>query len=324
MTSVQPHPSKLITLHDVKTAARHIDSYAHRTPVLTCETLNSMAGHQFFFKCENFQKTGAFKFRGAVNALSYLTPEQLRNGVVTHSSGNHAQALARAAALFETTAHIVMPSNAPIVKKNAVICYGGIVTECEPNLPARLETSERIQQETGATMIPPFNHPHVIAGQGTCALEFLQQVPHLDYLVVPIGGGGLISGTCISATAISHRVRVIGAEPAGADDAFRSKAEKKFIPQENPDTIADGLLTSMGQLTWPFIRDVVQRIITVTDEEIIAAMKLFLERTKILIEPSAAVAVAAAMGPKMLEPQHPRNIGVIISGGNVDLDQLPW
>lgn len=283
-----------------------------------------MAGHQLFFKCENFQKTGAFKFRGAMNALSYLTPDQLRKGVVTHSSGNHAQALARAAALFDTTAHIVMPSNAPTVKKNAVICYGGIVTECEPNLPARLATCERIQQQTGAMLIPPFNHPHIIAGQGTCAMEFLHQVPQLDYLVVPIGGGGLISGTCISARAISHRVRVIGAEPTGADDAFRSKAEQKLLTQDNPNTIADGLLTSMGQLTWPFVRDMVQRIITVTDEETIKAMKLFLERTKVLIEPSAAVAVGAAMGPKMLEPQHPRNIGVIVSGGNVDLDKLPW
>ncbi len=322
MTTVQD--PKSITFADVKRAARNIASFAHRTPVLTCETLNEMTGHQLFFKCENFQKTGAFKFRGAINAISNLAPEQRKQGVVTHSSGNHAQALARAASLFEIPSYIVMPSSAPTVKKNAVICYGGKVTECEPNLDARLSTSAQVQQETGATMVPPFNHPDVIAGQGTCTLEFLQQVPHLDLIVAPIGGGGLISGTCVAAKAIARRIKVFAAEPAGADDAFQSKKAGKLIPQRNPQTIADGLLTSMGKLTWPYVRDVVQRVILVSEEEIVTSMKLFLERTKVLIEPSAAVAVAAAIGKDMLKPQSPRNIGVIISGGNVDLDNLPW
>ena len=283
-----------------------------------------MSGHQLFFKCENFQKTGAFKFRGAINAISQLPPEQREKGVVTHSSGNHAQALSRAAALFGIPAYIVMPSNAPRVKKNAVICYGGKITECEPNLDARLTTSAAVQEETGATMVPPFNHPSVIAGQGTCAMEFLQQVPHLDYIIAPIGGGGLVSGTCVSVQGIAPRVQVLAAEPMGADDAFQSKKSGELIPQTNPQTIADGLLTSMGKLTWPYVRDVVRNVITVSEDEIVTAMKLFLERTKVLIEPSAAVAIAAAMSKKMIQPQPPRNVGIIISGGNVDLDRLPW
>lgn len=324
MATAQSPLPKAVTFDDVKAAAKNIASYAHKTQVITCKTLDSMTGHTLFFKCENLQKTGAFKFRGAINALSQLTPDELKRGVVTHSSGNHAAALAHAAALFETQAYIVMPSLAPVAKKKAVICYGGIVTECEPNLPARLSTSEQIQKETGATMIPPFNHPHVIAGQGTCAMEFYEQVPQLDYIVAPIGGGGLISGTCVTTQAVSKRCRVIAAEPLGADDAFRSKNQGKIIPIEKPNTIADGLLTSLGQMTWPYVRDNVHRIVTVQEAEIVAAMKLFLERTKILIEPSAAVAVAAAMGKNMLVPQHPRNIGVILSGGNVDLDKLPW
>lgn len=313
-----------VTFDDVKQAAKNIASFAHKTPVLTCESLDRLTGHTLFFKCENLQKTGAFKFRGATNAVSRLSPQQLKKGVVTHSSGNHAQSLALAARMFETTAHIVMPRTASKIKKAAVEEYGGIVVECEPTLADRLAVSERIQKETGATMIPPFNHRDVIAGQGTCALEFLQQVPNLDVIIAPVGGGGLIAGTCIAAKTISARVKILGAEPVGADDAFRSKQKGELIPQASPNTICDGLLTSLGQLTWPFIDEVVHAIVTVEDEQIVKAMKLFMERTKMLLEPNCAVCLAALMSDKMIELPHTKNIGVIVSGGNVDLENLPW
>ena len=317
-------PTDIVQLADVKTAAKNIAPFAHRTPVLTCQSLDRLVGHNLFFKCENLQKTGAFKFRGAVNALAQMSPDELAKGVVTHSSGNHAAALARAAQIFGTQAHIVMPSSASVIKRRAVIGYGGRVIECEPNLDSRLEYADRVQAETGATMIPPFNDVRIIAGQGTAALEFLQQVPNLDLMVAPIGGGGLMSGTCVTVSATSRRCRIVGAEPEGADDAFRSKEVRKLLPQTNPRTISDGLLTSMGKLTWPFIRDIVRQIVTVSDEETIAAMKLFLERTKVLMEPSSAVALAAVMSPKLMDLEPDRNIGIIVSGGNVDLDNLPW
>ncbi len=308
---------------DVERAAENILAHANRTAVITCETLDRFAGHQLFFKCENFQKTGSFKFRGALNAISHLSDDQRSRGVVTHSSGNHAQALAAAAALFGIKSHIVMPSNSAEVKKAAVAGYGGAITECEPTLEARESKAAVVATETGATMIPPFNHPYVIAGQGTCAMEFLQQVPNLDFVIAPVGGGGLISGTCITVKATSPRAVVIGAEPVGADDAFRSKKAGEFIAQSNPQTIADGLRTSLGSLTWPFINRQVKRVARAEETEIVETMKLFLERTKILIEPSAAVAVAVALN-HMGEQGRPKNIGVIISGGNIDLDQLPW
>ena len=319
------HLPKLgISFDDVKEAAQNIGSYAHRTPVLTSESLNKLTGQNLFFKCENLQKSGAFKYRGATNAISKLTPAQLKKGVVTHSSGNHAGALTLAAKNFGTTAHIVMPSNASNIKKAAVKEYGGRIIECEPTLEARLAVSEKVQQETGATMIPPFNHRDVIAGQGTCALEFLRQVPNLDVLVVPVGGGGLIAGSCIAAKSISERIKIVGAEPSGADDAFRSKQKGELLPNKTTNTICDGLLTSLGQLTWPFINEVVNRIVTVDDTEIIAAMKLFMERTKLLLEPNCAVALAAVTSPQMLELPHTKNVGIIITGGNVDLENLPW
>ncbi len=317
-------PTDIVQMADVRQAARNLIPHAHRTPVVTCESLNRITGHQLFFKCENLQKTGAFKFRGALNALCHMNPVERRRGVVTHSSGNHAAALARAAALFEIPAHIVMPSNASPVKRQAVEEYGGTVIECEPNLPSRLSVAEQVQKETGAVMVPPFNDPHVIAGQGTVALEFLQNVPNLDVIVAPIGGGGLMSGTCVTTRAISRRCKIVGAEPEGADDAFRSKQAGELIPQTAPRTIADGLLTSMGQLTWPFIRDMVNQIVTVSDDEIVSAMRLFLERTKLMIEPSSATALAAVLSDKLMNLPPARNIGIILSGGNVDLSRLPW
>ncbi len=313
-----------VELADVKRAARAIASYAHRTPVLTCETLNRQCGHSLFFKCENLQKAGAFKFRGAVNAISNLSPAEREHGVVTHSSGNHAQALALAARIFGIPAHIVMPSTASIVKKNAVLEYGARVIECEPNLDARESTANAVQAETGAVMVPPYDDPRIIAGQGTAVLEFLQQVPQLQVVVAPVGGGGLLSGTAIAARAISPRIRVYGAEPQGADDAFRSKQAGQFIPQTNPKTIADGLLTSLGKWTWPIIQHRVQGILTVSEEQIVETMRTFWMRAKVIIEPSSAVAVAAAMSLQRQDSSGQLNVGVILSGGNVDLDRLPW
>jgi len=243
---------------------------------------------------------------------------------VTHSSGNHAQAVALAARMRGIAAHIVMPNDALAVKRRAVEGYGGRVIECEPTLEARDTTAEAVIAETGATFIHPYDHPDIIAGQGTSALELLDQVPQLDAIVVPVGGGGLISGICVAAKGIDPGIRIFAAEPLGADDAARSKAAGKLIPQTGPDTIADGLLTSMGELTWPIIRDYVERVVTVGEEEIVAAMRLAWERAKLLIEPSAAVAVAAVLSDTFRATEGIDRVGVVLSGGNVDLDCLPW
>lgn len=309
------------TYDDVKSAAQTISPYAHKTPVVTCETLDQMAGAKLFFKCENFQKIGAFKYRGACNAVFRLSDETAANGVVTHSSGNHAQALALAAKTRGIAAHIVMPSNAPAVKRSAVEGYGANVIECEPTQIARESTAQSVQDETGATFIHPYNHPHVIAGQGTAALELLEEVADIKTMIAPVGGGGLISGTCTAALGFDPTIKIIAAEPLGADDAARSKASGELVPQTGPKTIADGLLTGLGDLTWPYVRDQVAEVITVTEVEIVSAMRLFWERAKIVIEPSSATAIAVAL--KMNWPKNSR-VGIIISGGNVDLAKLPW
>ena len=315
-------PSYAATLDDVRAAAERIAGFAHRTPVLTCATLDRFAGRSLFFKCEQWQKVGAFKFRGACNAVRKLGPSEAARGVVTHSSGNHAQALALAAKLRGIPAHIVMPSNASPVKRRAVEDYGGRVVACEPTLQARETVTAQVQADTGATLIPPYNHPDVIAGQGTAALEFLEQVDDLDALMVPVGGGGLLAGTCIAARGINPALRIFAAEPAGADDAARSKAAGKLIPQTNPQTIADGLLTSLGDLTWPLVRDQVEQVITVTEPEIMQAMRLSWERAKLLIEPSSAVAVAGVLSGAFRELKGLARVGVILSGGNVNLERL--
>lgn len=317
-------PPYAADLDAVRDAERRIAPLAHRTPVMTCRTLDGLAGRSLFFKCENFQKVGAFKFRGASNAVFKLSDEVAARGVVTHSSGNHAQALALAAKMRGIPAHIVMPSNASPVKRRAVEGYGGRVIECPPTLEARETTAAAVIAETGATLIPPYNHPDVIAGQGTAALELMREVPGLDVVVTPVGGGGLLAGTCVAAKGMNAEVDVVAAEPLGADDAARSKAAGKLIPQTKPQTIADGLLTSLGDLTWPLVRDQVERVVTVREEEIIAAMRLVWERAKLLIEPSAAVAVAAVLSEEFKALPGRRRVGVILSGGNVNLDQLPW
>jgi threonine dehydratase len=308
----------------VRQAADRIAGAVHRTPVMTSETLNHLAGRSVFVKCENLQKTGAFKFRGATNAIRKLDPVLASRGVVTHSSGNHAQALALAARVRGIPAYIVMPKTAPTVKKAAVEGYGGIVTLCEPTLAAREETAAELVKKTGATLIPPFEHPDVIAGQGTAALEFLQEVPDLDAIITPVGGGGLLSGCCIAARGVRPGIRVFGGEPLGADDAARSKAANKWVPQTGPNTIADGLLTSLGQLTWPIIRDLVERVITVTDDQIRAAMRFVWERMKLIVEPSGAVAVAVILSDEFKSLSEINKVGIIPSGGNVSLDKLYW
>ena len=299
-------------------------SLVHRTPVMTSETFDSLAGRKVYFKCENLQKVGAFKYRGATSAVLKLTDAQAARGVVTHSSGNHAQALALAARVRGIPAFIVMPRTAPAVKKAAVEGYGGQITLCEPTVSAREETAARLVKETGATLIPPFDHPDVIAGQGTAALELLEDVPDLDAVVVQVGGGGQIAGWCIAAKGVKPTIRVFGAEPAGADDAARSKATGEWLPQTSPNTIADGLLTSTGELTWPVIRDQVERIVTVTDDEIRSAMRFVWERMKQVVEPSGVVGAAAVLTEGFKGLEGIKKVGVVFSGGNVSLDKLYW
>ena len=285
----------LPTLADIQQAATRIRPYAHRTPVFTCTSLNQLVGAEVFCKCENFQKVGAFKFRGACNAVFALSEAEAQRGVATHSSGNHAAALALAARLRGIPAWIVMPKTAPAVKKAAVAGYGGQIVFCEPTLAARETTLAQVVAETGATFIPPYNHAHVIAGQGTAAMELCADVPGLDVVLAPVGGGGLVSGTALAVAALSPGTRVIAAEPAGADDAYRSLQAGHILPSVHPKTIADGLLTSLGELTFAIIQQHVEQIVTVSEEAIIRAMRTVWERLKIIIEPSAAVPIGALL-----------------------------
>ena len=313
-----PYP----TLADVQAAAARIKPYVHRTPVLTCTSLNDLVGAALFCKCENFQKVGAFKFRGACNAVFALSDQEARHGVATHSSGNHAAAVALAARLRGVPAHIVMPDNAPTVKKAAVAGYGGSIVYCAPTLAAREATLTRVVHETGATFIHPYNDARVIAGQGTAALELLSDVADLDAIMAPVGGGGLLSGTAIVTAALSPPTQVIAAEPEAADDAYRSLQAGTILPANDPRTVADGLRTSLGELTFAIIQQHVQQIVTVSEEAIVSAMRYVWERMKIVIEPSAAVPVGALLAKKI--DLTGKRIGVILSGGNVSLDQLPW
>jgi threonine dehydratase/serine racemase len=311
-------------LRAVREAAARLAGVAHRTPVATCATLDRLAGRRLHFKCEQLQKAGAFKFRGALNAVARLAERGGARAVVTHSSGNHGQALALAARLHGIPAWIVMPENVAAPKLRAVEEYGGRPVLCEPTLEARDAAARRVAAETGGVLVPPFDHPDVIAGQGTVALELLEQVPELDAIVAPVGGGGLISGIALAARELAPRVRVLAAEPRGADDAARSKALGRLEPQRAPETIADGLLTSLGALTWPVIRDRVERVVTVDEDEIVRAMRLLWERAKLLVEPSAAVALAAVLAEELRGLAGMERIGVVLTGGNLDLDRLPW
>ena len=311
-----------VTLTDIQQAAERIKPYAHRTPVLTNESLNQRVGAQVYLKCENLQKVGAFKFRGASNAVYSLSDEEAARGVCTHSSGNHAQALALAARMRGIPAYIVMPNNAPQVKKDAVAGYGGVITFCEPTLDARESTLAKVVAETGANIVHPYNDEHVIAGQGTATVELLDTVPDLDVIMTPVGGGGLLSGTSIAAKGLKPTIRVIAGEPENADDAYRSMKEGRIIPSVHPKTIADGLLTSLSDRTFRYIQQNVEQIVTVSEQGIIDAMKFIWERVKIVIEPSAAVPVAVLWEKKI--DLSGLKVGVILSGGNVDLGKLPW
>jgi threonine dehydratase len=309
-------------IEQVREAHQRIAPYIHRTPVLTCRTLDRMCEAQVFFKCENLQKVGAFKIRGATNAVFSLPDEDAVQGVVTHSSGNHGAALALAARWRGIAAYVIMPENAPQVKKRAVAGYGAEIVFCRPTLAAREEELARVRQRTGAAFVHPFDDRRVIAGQGTAALELYEQVPGLDVVIAPVGGGGLLSGTAIAVSALSPTTRVIAAEPERADDAYRSFHAGRIIPSMDPDTIADGLLTSLGDLTFPIIRRHVQDIVTVSEEAIVQAMRAIWERMKIVVEPSAAVPLGALLTRRQAFPGE--RIGIILSGGNVDLNELPW
>ena len=310
------------TYYDIEQAHQIVQKYAHHTPVLTSTSINEIVGGNLYFKCENLQKVGAFKFRGACNAVFSLTEKEAQKGVATHSSGNHAAALALAARMRGIAAHIVMPSNSPEIKKKAVAGYGANITYCEPTLQARESTLARIVAETGATEIHPYNNFNVIAGQGTAAKELIEDEGEFDIIMAPVGGGGLLSGTALSTKYLLPGCKVIAAEPADADDAFRSFQEKKIIPSVNPKTIADGLLTSLGERNFAIIMQNVDDIVTVSEEKIVEAMRMIWERMKIIIEPSSAVPLAAILEGKV-DIQN-KKVGIILSGGNLDLGKLPF
>ena len=307
---------------DIQQAAGRIAPYVHRTPVLTCSAINTMTGADVFFKCENLQKVGAFKIRGATNAVFSLSEEKIACGVTTHSSGNHAAALAQAARWRGINATVVMPDNAPMPKKKAVAGYGAKIIFCEPTLKARQDTLADVVKETQAEFIHPYNDTRVIAGQGTAALELLEQVDKLDAVIAPVGGGGLLSGTALSVNAISEPTKVYGAEPENVDDAHQSLASGRIMPATEKKTIADGLLTCLGDLTFSVIQKHVTGIMTVSEDDIIKAMRLIWERMKLIVEPSSAVALAVLL--KNPGEFSGKRVGIIISGGNVDLDKLPW
>ncbi|MFK7775133.1 MAG: pyridoxal-phosphate dependent enzyme [Saprospiraceae bacterium] len=306
----------LLTCHE------KIKPYIHKTPVLTSQALNEISGAEIFFKCENFQRMGAFKMRGAAHAILNLTEEQKTNGVVTHSSGNFAQAVALSAKMQGIKAYIVMPSNAPQVKKDAVRGYGGIITECEPNIDIRQATTDKISEETGASKLHPSNQVDVILGQGTAAMELLEDHPDLNLIMTPIGGGGLVAGTALAAHFFGKKCKTIGGEPFEADDAYRSLLSGKIETNETANTVADGLRTILGNHNFPIIQQHVDEIIRVKENEIITAMRLIWERMKIIIEPSCAVPFAALLREK--EKFVGKKIGIILSGGNVDLGKLPF
>jgi threonine dehydratase len=311
-----------LTMQSIREAHARIRDKIHRTPVMTSEVLDGLAGNRLYFKCENLQKVGAFKARGATNAVFLLTDAEAAKGVVTHSSGNHAAALARAAGLRGIPAYIVMPSNSPQAKQAAVRRYGGDVVLCEPTLAARESTARQVMERTGAVFIHPYDDLRVMAGQGTTAIELLEDVPGLDVILCPVGGGGQLSGIAVAAKDIKPEVRVIGVEPAGADDAARSLKAGHIIPMLEPRTIADGLKTSLGQRPFAEIMRLVDDIVTVREESIVQAMRQVWEVMKLIVEPSGAVSYAAVVEGHIAASG--ANVGIILSGGNLDLNRLPW
>lgn len=310
------------TFDDMLAAHERIKPHVHRTPVLTSSFLNELTGAELFFKCENFQKAAAFKVRGASNAVFGLSEEQAARGVATHSSGNHALSLSYAAGRRGIPCHVVMPRTAPQAKKDAVIGYGGKITECEPSTSSREAVFAQVQERTGADFVHPYNDPRVIAGQGTCARELAEQVQGLDAVIAPIGGGGMISGTCLTLSSIAPDTKIYAAEPEQADDAARSFKAGHIIADDAPVTVADGLKVPLKDLTWHFVSNHVTDILTASEQEIIDAMRLIWARMKIVIEPSSAVPLATILrNPDVFAG---KRVGVIVTGGNVDLDKLPW
>lgn len=316
------HDMTVPTWDDVVEAHERVRPHIHRTPVLTSGFLNHLTGAELFFKCENFQKAGAFKVRGASNAVFGLSDLEAARGVATHSSGNHALSLSYAAGRRGIPCHVVMPRTAPQAKKDAVRAYGGVITECEPSTSSREEVFARVQAETGADFVHPYNDPRVIAGQATCSRELLDQVEGLDAIVAPIGGGGMVSGTCLTLSSIAPQVALYGAEPEQADDAARSFRAGHIIADDAPVTVADGLKVPLKELTWHFVRRNVTDILTASEQEIVDAMRLTWARMKIVIEPSCAVPLAVIL--KNPETFRGKRVGVVLTGGNVDLDKLPW
>ena len=314
--------TKAIDLAAILAAHKRIQPHIHRTLVLTSERLDKSSGASLFFKCENFQKVGAFKARGATNAVFSLDDATARRGVATHSSGNHGAAIARAARLRDVPAHIVMPSNSAKVKIRAIEGYGADIVFCEPTENAREVTCAEVIKETGATLIHSFENEHVIAGQGTAAVELLEDVPELDVIICPVGGGGLLSGTAIAAKSMRPQIKVIAVEPANADDAAQSFRARQRLVTEKKFTIADGLRTNIGERTFPIIRRYVDDIVTVSEETIVSAMRTIWETMKIVVEPSAAVPYAAILENKIVVNR--KRAGIILTGGNIDLDALPW
>ncbi|MGU3467132.1 beta-hydroxyaspartate dehydratase BhcB [Methylobacterium sp. C33D] len=310
------------TLDDVLAAHERIRPYIHETPVLTSRIIDEAAGARLFFKCENLQKAGAFKARGASNAVFSLTDAQAARGVATHSSGNHGTCLSYAAGRRGIPCTVVMPRTAPQAKKDAVRGYGGRVVECEPSTSSREAVFAEVVAETGAEFVHPYNDPRVIAGQATCARELIAQVPGLDAVIAPIGGGGMVSGTCLTLAGLAPQIAVYAAEPEQADDAHRSLKAGRIIADDAPVTVADGLKVPLKDLTWHFVRHHVADILTVSEAEIVAAMQLIWKRLKIVMEPSSAVALAAVLKNRPVFAN--KRVGVIITGGNVDLDALPW
>jgi len=311
-----------LTIDDVRAAHERIKPYIHETPVLTSRFLNELTGAELFFKCENFQKAGAFKVRGASNAVFGLSDEMARKGVATHSSGNHALSLSYAAGRRGIPCHVVMPRTAPDAKKAAVRGYGGIITECEPSTTSREAVFAEVQAETGAEFVHPYNDPRVICGQATCSLEMLKQIEGMDAVIAPIGGGGMISGTCLTLSNLAPKMGIYAAEPDQADDAARSFRAGHIIADDSPNTIADGLKVPLKENTWHFVSNFVTDVLTASEQEIIDAMKLTWQRMKIVMEPSCAVPLATILrNPEVFRG---KRVGVVITGGNVDMDKLPW
>lgn len=310
------------TLSDMNAAYARIKPHIHRTPVLTSRFINSLVGAELFFKCENLQKAGAFKARGAANAVFGLSDEQAAKGVATHSSGNHGTCLAYAAGRRGIPCTVVMPRTAPQAKKDAVRGYGAKVVECEPSTSSREAVFAEVVAATGAEFVHPYNDPRVIAGQATCSKELIEQVTGLQAVIAPIGGGGMVSGTCLTLSNLAPHIKIYAAEPEQADDAYRSFKAGYIIADDAPNTVADGLKVPLKDLTWHFVRNHVTDVLTASEEEIIDAMKLIWKRMKIVMEPSSAVPLATILKNKDLFAG--KRVGVIITGGNVDLDKLPW